>query len=163
MEGDRSQQGDQPAVDPGGTERKTFGTKPYLDKEGRELLNRAAEQIQRDMPEYVSDPRNPSASDCLKWLKDRNGEYLDSELMVNLLAEGLTAEESLVWLLWQHSGLSPREIFYAHEGKETAGRSGVDRQAIRNIHARIRTAAMKLGVDVDAELKADLDALGGEA
>lgn len=149
-------EGDSGAVpgdtDPEGVERKTFGTKPYLDKEGRELLNRAGRQIQRDHPDWCDDPRNPSASDCLKRLKEQNGEYHDDGLLVELLARGLNAEEAVVWMLWKHSQLEPVEIFYAHEGKQTAGRAGVDQQAIRNIHSRIRTAAMKLDVDVEGDL-----------
>ena len=150
MDGNGDQQRKQ---DPGGISKKTFGTKPYLDKEGRELLNRAGRKIQRDEPDWADDPSDPSASDCLKYLNsDRDGRFSDDALLVNLLAEGLNAEEALVWMLWKHSNLEPKEIFYAHEGKQTAGRSGVDDQAIRNIHSRIRAAAMKLGVDVEDNL-----------
>lgn len=148
MDGDNGDQ--QHQEDAGGTVKKTFGTKPYLDKEGRELLNRAGRQIQRSEPDWADNPEDPSASDCLKHLiRDRKGSFTDDALLVNLLAEGLNAEEALVWILWKHSNLAPKEIFYAHEGKQTAGRSGVDEQAIRNIHSRIRSAAMKLGVEVD--------------
>lgn len=137
--------------DPGGTERKIFGTKPYLDKRGREILNRAARRVQREEPDWVDSPHQPSASDCLVFLQDQEGGFTDAGLMVELLAKGLTAEETIVWILWKHSRLDPVEIFYAHEGKQTAGRAGVDDQAMRNIHSRIRSAARKLGVDVDLE------------
>lgn len=134
---------------PTGEDRKQFGTKPYLDKQGREILNRAGRKIQRDEPDWCDDPEDPSAADCLVQLQQGSDGFTDTGLLVDLLAKGLTAQEALVWVLWQHSGLDPREIFYAHEGKSTAGRCGVDRQAIRNIESRIRSAAMKLGVDAD--------------
>lgn len=136
-------------ADPEGTVRKTFGTKPYLDKEGREILNRAGREIQRNHPDWVDDPEDPSASDCLVHLQERNSGFSDVGLMCELLGRGLTAEEVVVWILWQHSDLDPVEIFYAHEGKQTAGRAGVDDQAMRNIRSRIRSAAMKLGVDAE--------------
>lgn len=128
---------------------KTFGTKPYLDKRGREVLNRAARRIYRENPDWVDDPDNPSTSDCLTMLQQGQEGHTDTGLMIDLLGKGLTAQESVVWILWHHSGLEPREIFYAHEGKNHPGRSGVDDQAVRNIESRIRSAAMKLGVDVD--------------
>lgn len=84
-------------------------------------------------------------------LQQGNGSMTDTGLIIDLLGKGLNAQETLVWILWQHSGLEPREIFYAHEGKSHPGRSGVDEQAVRNIESRIRSAAMKLGVDVDLE------------
>jgi len=136
-----------PETDGSGESRKIFGTKPYLDKAGREILNRAGREIQRNEPDYVPDPDQPSASDCLVHLQEREGGFSDTGLIIELLAQGLDAEEVLVWVLWKHSGLDPKEIFYAHEGKQTAGRAGVDDQAMRNIHSRIRSAAMKLGVD----------------
>lgn len=128
---------------------KKFGTKPYLDKAGREVLNRASRQIYRDEPDWVDDPEDPSTSDCLTMLQQGNGGGTDTGMIINLLGKGLSAQEVLVWVLWNHSGLEPREIFYAYEGKDHPGRSGVDQQAVRNIESRIRSAAMKLGVDVD--------------
>ena len=128
---------------------KTFGTKPYLDKRGREVLNRAAREIYRDNPDWVDDPDNPSTSDCLTMLQQGNGGSTDTGMIIDLLGKGLNAQEAIVWILWHHSNLEPREIFYAHEGKNHPGRSGVDDQAVRNIESRIRSAAMKLGVDVD--------------
>jgi hypothetical protein len=130
---------------------KIFGTKPYLDKRGREILNRAARQIQREDPGYVDDADDPSTTDCLVQLQQGTSGITDTGMMIDLLGKGLTAEETVVWMLWQHSDLEPREIFYAHEGKDHPGRSGVDDQAVRNIESRIRSAAMKLGVDVDLE------------
>lgn len=128
---------------------KIFGTKPYLDKRGREILNRAARQIQREQPGFIDNPEDPSTTDCLVQLQQGNSGITDTGLIIDLLGKGLTAQETVVWVLWQHSDLEPREIFYAHEGKDHPGRSGVDDQAVRNIESRIRSAAMKLGVDVD--------------
>jgi hypothetical protein len=128
---------------------KKFGTKPYLDKRGREVLNRAARKIHRDQPDWVDDPENPSTSDCLTQLQRGDAGFTDTGIIINLLGKGLNAQEAIVWVLWQHSELEPREIFYAHEGKSHPGRSGVDDQAVRNIKSRIRSAAMKLRVNVD--------------
>jgi len=142
--------GDEPGADGGErADAKTFGTKPYLDKRGREVLNRASRNIHRKKPDWCDDPANPSTSDCLTMLQQDSGVSVDTGLLIDLLGNGLTAQEAVVWMLWQHSELEPREIFYAHEGKEHPGRAGVDEQAVRNIESRIRSAAMKLGVDVD--------------
>lgn len=132
-----------------GIKQKTFGTKPYLDKSGREILNRAGRHIQRKNPDWCDSPEEPSASDCLVQLQQGAGGFTDTGLIVELLGRGLDAQEAVVWVLWKHSNLDPKEIFYAHEGKQTAGRSGVDDQALRNIKSRIRSASMKLGVEVD--------------
>jgi len=147
MERDGSEK-DEGGIDGPGSP-KTFGTKPYLDKRGREVLNRAARQIYRDNPDFVDDPSNPSTSDALTMLQQGKAGTTDTGMMIDLLGKGLTAQETITWILWHHSGLEPREIFYAHEGKDHPGRSGVDDQAVRNIKSRIRSAAMKLGVDVD--------------
>lgn len=128
---------------------KVFGTKPYLDKQGREILNRAARRVQKSDPDWVNDPDDPSTSDVLVYLQQNSDGFTDSGLLVELLGNGLNAEEVICWVLWKHSDLEPREIFYAHEGKQTSGRAGVDDQAIRNIESRIRSAGRKLGVDPD--------------
>ena len=130
---------------------KKFGTKPYLDKRGREVLNRAAREIQRNQPDWVDNPEDPSTADCLTHLQQGTSGFTDTGIIIDLLGKGLTAQEAIVWILWQHSELAPREIFYAHEGKDHPGRSGVGQQAVRNIESRIRSAAMKLGVDVDLD------------
>jgi hypothetical protein len=149
---ERANSGDSNGADAGESgegKPKTFGTKPYLDKRGREVLNRAAREIHREQPDWVDNPDNPSTSDCLTWLQQGNGRHTDTGMLIDLLGKGLNAQETIVWVLWQHSGLEPREIFYAYEGKNHPGRSGVDEQAVRNIKSRIRSAAMKLGVDSD--------------
>lgn len=128
---------------------KKFGTKPYLDKEGREILNRAARELYRENPDWCDSPDDPSTSDVLVQLQQGNDGFTDTALIIELLGKGLSAQETLVWILYQHSDLEPREIFYAHEGKNHPGRSGVDDQAVRNIKSRIRSAGMKLGVDAD--------------
>lgn len=132
-----------------GSNGKKFGTKPYLDKEGREILNRAARDLQRKEPDWCDTPEDPSTSDVLIHLQRDQDGFTDTGIIIELMGKGLNAQEVLVWILHQHSDLEPREIFYAHEGKAHPGRSGVDEQAVRNIKSRIRSAAMKLGVDVD--------------
>lgn len=127
---------------------KNFGTSPYLDKEGREILNRASRQVMRDQPDWADDPSDPKMSEVLVQLQQGDG-FTDTAIIIDLLGKGLNAQEVLVWILWQHSGLEPREIFYAYEGKNHPGCAGVDQQAVRNIESRIRSAAMKLGVNVD--------------
>ena len=130
------------------TRGKNFGTSPYLDKEGREILNRASRKVMRDQPDWADDPSDPKLSEVLIQLQQDDG-FTDTGVMIDLLGKGLNAQEVLVWILWHHSGLEPREIFYAYEGKNHPGCAGVDDQAVRNIESRIRSAAMKLGVNVD--------------
>lgn len=127
---------------------KNFGTSPYLDKEGREILNRASRQVMREQPDWADTPSDPKLSTVLKQLQQGDG-FTDTGMLIDLLGKGLTAQETVVWVLWRHSGLKPREIFYAYEGKDHPGCAGVDDQAVRNIRSRIRSAAMKLGVTVD--------------
>jgi len=127
---------------------KNFGTSPYLDKEGREILNRASRQVARDQPDWADDPDDPKLSSVLIQLQQDDG-FTDQGLIIDLLGKGLNAQEAIVWILWHHSGLQPREIWYAYEGKDHPGCSGVDDQAIRNIKSKIRSAAMQLGVNVD--------------
>lgn len=102
----------------------------------------------RDQPDWADDPADPKMSDVLIQLQ-QGGGFTDQAILIDLLGKGLNAQEVLVWILWNHSGLEPREIFYAYEGKDHPGCAGVDDQAVRNIESRIRSAALKLGVDVD--------------
>jgi len=127
---------------------KNFGTSPYLDKEGREILNRASRQVMREGPDWADTPDDPKMSTVLVQLQQGDG-FTDTGLLIDLLGKGLTAQETIVWILWHHSGLAPREIFYAYEGKDHPGCAGVDDQGVRNVKSRIRSAALKLGVDVD--------------
>lgn len=127
---------------------KNFGISPYLDKEGREILNRASRKVMREEPDWCDEPDDPKMSDVLIQLQRGDG-FTDSGLIIDLLGKGLNAQEVLVWILYHHSELKPREIFYAYEGKDHPGCAGVDDQAVRNIKSRIRSAALKLGVDVD--------------
>lgn len=154
MERDKSESGTEGDVD--GVDRSTtgirgknFGESPYLDKQGREILNRASRSVMSEQPGWVDDPDDPKLSDVLVYLQQENSGFTDQAIIIDLLGKGLTAEETLVWILYQHSELKPREIFYAYEGKDHPGCEGVDRQAVRNIKSRINSAAMKLGVDVD--------------
>jgi hypothetical protein len=140
--------GDDPGTDEPPRRGKNFGTSPYLDKEGREILNRASRQVMREQPGWADNPGDPKLSTVLKQLQQGDG-FTDTGMLIELLGKGLTAQETLVWVLWRHSGLKPREIFYAYEGKDHPGCAGVDDQAVRNIRSRIRSAAMKLGVTVD--------------
>jgi hypothetical protein len=128
---------------------KNYGESPYLDKEGREILNRASRAVKRERPEWVDDPDDPKLSDVLVYLQQGRNGFTDQGIIIDLLGKGLTAEETLVWILHQHSSLKPREIFYAYEGKDHPGCEGVDEQAVRNVESRIRSAARKLGVNAD--------------
>lgn len=128
---------------------KNFGESPYLDKEGREILNRASRSVKRDEPDWVEDPEDPQLSDVLVHLQQDQNGFTDTGIIIDLLGKGLTAQETIAWILYQHSSLKPREIFYAYEGKDHPGCEGVDQQAVRNVKSRIRSAARKLGVSVD--------------
>lgn len=128
---------------------KNFGESPYLDKEGREILNRASRSVKREQPDWVDNPEDPKLSDVLVYLQEENGGFTDSAIIIDLLGKGLTAQETIAWILHQHSSLKPREIFYAYEGKDHPGCEGVDEQAVRNVKSRIRSAARKLGVPAD--------------
>lgn len=128
---------------------KTFGRKAYLDKRAREVINRASRQIYEEEPEWVDTPDEPSTSDCLTMIQKESDANPDTGLIIELVGKGLSAQETLVWILWNHSNLEPREIWYAFEGKDHPGAAGVDDQAIRNIKSKVKSAGMKLGVNVD--------------
>lgn len=128
---------------------KNYGESPYLDKEGREILNRASRAVKREEPDWVDHPEDPKLSDVLVYLQQGRNGFTDQGIIIDLLGKGLTAEETVVWILHQHSSLKPREIFYAYEGKDHPGCEGVDEQAVRNVESRIRSAARKLGVNAD--------------
>lgn len=102
----------------------------------------------RDQPGWADDADDPKMSTVLKQLQQGSG-FVDTGLIIELLGNGLSESEVIVWMLFHHSGLEPREIWYAYEGKDHPGCAGVDDAGVRNIESRIRSAGMKLGADVD--------------
>lgn len=132
-----------------------FGKRPHLAKEGREIANAAVGQIRHDEPDFVDDAADVTLSDVLKWLDDPDAgvRHEQTATLCDLLTEGLTFREAVTWYLYEHGGLTLREIYHVDEGKERSFSREDDRQAERNVAATIQSAAEKLGIDVDVAIE----------
>jgi hypothetical protein len=132
---------------------RLFGKRPHMAKAGREIANAAAEHIQRTRPGIVDDPDDPTLADVLRFMESEEaGEQIQHEQAVtlcDLLTRGLTFQEAATWYLYEHAGLTLREIYHVDEGKQRSFSKDRDRQAERNVAATLRTAAEKLDVDLD--------------
>lgn len=140
---------------------RLFGKRPHLAKGGREIANAAAEAIQREDPDYVDDPDDPTLAEVLKYVERNASDRRAVEqvrghqtaTLSDLLTEGLTFREAVTFYLYEHGGLTLREIYHVDEGKQRSFSREDDRQAERNVAATIQTAAEKLGVDVDVVIQ----------
>lgn len=141
---------------------RLFGKRPHLAKEGREIANAAAEAIQREEPEYVDDPDDPTLAEVLKYVEQNEnvGKRAEDAIrqhqtatLSDLLTEGLTFREAVTFYLYEHAGLTLREIYHVDEGKQRSFSREDDRQAERNVAATIQSAAEKLDVDVDIAIQ----------
>lgn len=139
-----------------GSGPRLFGKRPHLAKEGREIANAAAELIQRSDPECIDDPDDPTLSDVLKYMdaEDAEAREQQTDTLCDLLTKGLTFREAMTWYLYEHGGLTLREIYHVDEGKERSFSREQDRQAERNVAATLREAASKLDVDLAVEIDA---------
>lgn len=139
-----------------GGRNKLFGKRPHLSKPGRELANNVADRIAREQPDWCDDPSDPSMADVLKWL-DVHGDPRQevqtrteaTDTMAELLTKGLTFQEATVFYLFEHAGLTLREIYHVDCGKTKSYSRERDRHAERNVGRTLKSAAEKLGVDVD--------------
>lgn len=127
-----------------------FGKRPHLAKEGREIANAAVGKMRREPPDFVDDAEDVTLAEVLKWLDRYDDEVREHQTatLCELLTEGLTFREAVTWYLYEHAGLTLREIYHVDEGKTKSASIEQDRQAVRNVAATIREAADKLGVDV---------------
>lgn len=140
---------------------RLFGKRPHLAKEGREIANAASELIQKDDPEYVDDADDPTLAEVLKYAEGGMGEppqpkrirEHETATLCDLLTKGLTFREAVTFYLYEHAGLTLREIYHVDEGKERSFSREQDRQAERNVASTIQQAAEKLGVDVDVAIQ----------
>lgn len=130
-----------------------FGRRPFANKKARELLNDASEQILRTEPDWVDDPADPTLSDVLQF------ELSPSEskvpLLSDLLSQGLTFQEAVVWYMWRYCQMTPRDIHYATKPYDKGGDVGELSGASRNIRRVLGTAAGKLGEDIPDDLDVD--------
>jgi len=127
---------------------RLFGKRPHLSKEGRELANAAAEQIHRTDPDCVDDTDDPMLANVLVYLEatDADPRKETTAALADALGAGMTFREAGVWVLYEHGGLTPREIVHADEGKERSFSREHDKDAIQNVEQTIVSAAGKLGV-----------------
>lgn len=134
------------------SEPQLYGKRPHLAKSGREIANAAAEEIQRENPDWV-DPTDVKLTDVLKWL-DRDAPVAEEQAatLSDLLAQGMTFQEAVTWYLYEYGGLTLREIYHVDEGMDKSFSKAQDRQAERNVAATLQSAAEKLGLDVDVDL-----------
>ena len=128
-----------------------FGKRPHLSKEGRELANATARRIHRTDPNCVDDPDDPSLSEVLVYLErtDDDPREETTDTLADLLGNGLTFREAGVWLLYEHGGLTPREIVHADEGKERSFSREHDKDAVETVEQTLVSAAAKLGIELD--------------
>lgn len=141
---------------------RLFGKRPHLAKEGREIANAASELIQKEEPNWVSDPDDPTLAEVLKYaeaaanndpLEPKRIREHETATLCDLLMEGLSFNEAVTFYLYEHAGLTLREIYHVDEGKERSFSREQDRQAERNVASTIQRAAEKLGVDVDIAIQ----------
>lgn len=138
-----------------------FGKRPHLSKEGREIANAAAGVIQKEEPDWVDDPDDPSLSEILKFAEAASGDppetgpirKKETATLCELLTEGLTFREAVTFYLYEHGGLTLREIYHVDEGLERSFSRENDRQAERNVAATIKSAAEKLDMDVSITIE----------
>lgn len=140
-------------------EPRLFGHRPYLSKNAQERMNRESRDIYLEEPDYVDDPEKPTVDEVLAHIKRRES-LSDADLIVDLLAEGLDWEETIVYYLYRFSGLDKRDIYYATEGIRSAP-DIKDRGLIRHIDRVLASVEQKMGVDLDIDVDGEAIADGG--
>lgn len=127
-----------------------WGRRPWANKAARELLNDLSRDIARHKPDYVEEPADPGLDDVIRHAQaDDDGADLKGNTLKDLLAQGLTYQQAVVWYWFAYCGYSLMDIHYAHEGNEKAGRTiRFKEQSLRNIKSVLVDAAQKLdGID----------------
>lgn len=130
-----------------------WGRRPWANKAARELLNDLSRSIAHDRPDYIDAPGDPGLDDILRFASDTPGQPADlkGNTLKDLLAQGLTYQEAVVWYWFAFCGYSLMDIHYAHEGNDRAGRTiRFKDQSLRNIKRVLLEAARKLD-DIDAD------------
>lgn len=126
-----------------------FGRRPFANKEARELLNDASEQILRDEPDFVDDPTNPTLADVLQF--ELSPEASKVPLIVDLLGQGLTFQEAVVYYFYRYCKMTQKDIHYATKPYDTGGNVGDLPDSTRNIRRVLKSAVDKLDVDLSVE------------
>jgi len=121
-----------------------FGQRPWLNKEGREIANRAARRIHLTDPDGI-DTADLYLGDVLKWLDSGGSSDPDVGLITELLQDGLDYQEAIYWYLWNYAGLTPKEIHLSETGREHADCWDTERPEIRAVEATLTAAGRKRG------------------
>lgn len=150
---------------------RVFHKKPWLNKRGREILNRSARRIAHYRPDYVTSPEEPTLTECLfelqyhaaatghapqlstEGLTDlpsmRESEGMDlpvdGGIFTNLLGSGLTFQEAICWFFYRYCGMDTAEVHLAIQGKNRSFSRADDSRAIRNVERTLESAAEKIG------------------
>lgn len=126
---------------------KVWGRRPWADKKAKEILNDVSHAVIRDEPDHVEDPSDPSLSELLEH------HYAHAETkaptLSDLLGQGLTFQEAVIWYFFRYCQMSIMDIYYATSGVDTGGGVQDRRNATRSIRRVLNRAGEKLGVDVD--------------
>lgn len=120
---------------------KTWGRRPYADKEARELLNDVSRRIVRDDPDHVDEVDDPSLSDVLKANYDPQTK---ADTLADLLEHGLTFQEAVCWYWFRYAQFDLMNIHFAIQGIQKGGDPDHRRNSIRNIQRVLESAAFKL-------------------
>lgn len=126
---------------------KVWGRRPWADKAAKEILNDVSYSVLREQPDFVDDPVDPSLSELLK--HHYGHEDTKAPTLVDLLGEGLTYQEAVVWYFFRFCGMSIMDIYYSTSSSDTGGGVADRRNATRNIRRVLKEASQKLGEDID--------------
>jgi hypothetical protein len=95
-------------------EVKTWGNRAYLSRKGKQILSDSARRIAINEPGHVDDPSDPTTAECLVEIQSRNDvDIVDDALVQRLLANQLTYEEVVLWLLHRYAGLETADLAVA--------------------------------------------------
>jgi len=132
----------------------TFDNRVWANKQAREVLNRAASCIDRQEPEYVDDPDDPSLDEVLEYIQREDSEqrYVDAGVFSRLMSAGLTYRQMVYWYLFYYGGFEVEEILCFERGinelENDKSRYAAD---LRNIEGQLTLVCQKIDVDVDPE------------
>lgn len=135
-----------------------WGRRPYAGKEARELMNDISRDIARTGPAGIEDPSDPTLADVVRYAGPslhRTDADIKGVTLTELMAEGLSFQETVVWYWFRYCRFDITEIHYAMTGCNQGGDPGQRRNATRNILRVLDSAASKLP-DADPEQIPDL-------
>lgn len=138
--------------DDGNPKPKTWGRRPYADKEAREYMNDISQRIARTDPDHVDEPADPSLSDVLEESFDADTK---AGTLTDLMGHGLDFQEAVCWYWFRYAQFDITEIHYAIQGINTGGDPSHRRNSVRNIQRILESAAFKLP-DADPDDVPDL-------